>query len=210
MSQMKLRAKVQLKKKGQGAEIPIEGDVHARLRWNVPKDLDLHAFIRTKPGQSEVSSGFLGRKKETVNVPSEDIHLFFNSRRKYNNKTGFPWAFLTEDEGIGDSFGGDTEKDENMFFYGLKEHHEYVLIVANIYGENGHRFSDYGATVTILDMAGSELIDVPLDSDIAGSYAIVAYIDNSGTKPMLYKVDTIQDEKPNFENFLSTFKRSLF
>ncbi len=189
---LQISSKVVLKKKGDRSVIPIS-NLHATLVWKAAVDLDLHAYYQTKitaPKGGNIWSKLLGGGS---GKPGEEGHVYYAYR---GNKNQYPWIYLDQDAGIGDT-GGDNE--ENLYFTTL-EHIEHLLIVATIFNKPNAIFARYDGTVIIT--ANNDSFEVPLIATEPGNNCIIAHIDNSGNQPILININKVQDKSPTIASFL--------
>ena len=183
--------KINLKKEGDWASIPVK-NLHCRLVWTAPVDLDLHAYYLSKNERKNniFSRLFKGKPSHSKN---EGLVYFGN----YGSENKFPYICLDQDAGVGD-VGGDNE--ENLYFIDLSVH-EYILIVANIFNKSNTSFSSYDGKVVLT--ADNKEYTVPLISQEKGSYCIIACIDNRGEEPKLININKITNRRPKIKEFMN-------
>lgn len=184
--------KINLKKEGDWANIPVK-DLHCTLSWTKPVDLDFHAYYLTKNKNNVTAMGFLSKLFGMPQNNNGEGRVYYAKR---GSKNSFPYIYLDQDAGIGD-VGGDNE--ENLYFTDL-EHHDYILIVANIFAKSNVAFSSYDGKVVLT--ANGEEFTVPLTSNEIGGYCVVAYIDNTGDVPKLINTNKTLVSKPSVSSFL--------
>jgi tellurite resistance protein TerA len=147
---------MELKQKGQEANVGGFKQLMVTMKWTTAADFDLAAAYEGKDGkQGLVYFGELG-----------DLNAF-------------PYMQLSGDEGVGDK-GGDNE--EVMRITKLDDMN-YVWILCWDYGKvkdgAAARFKDSDVSLTIIDDKGTTH-DVTLDTGDMGNVAVLATIDNSG------------------------------
>ena len=146
---------MELKQKGQEAQLGGIKQFMVSLKWTTAADFDLAAAFENKKGEkSMVYFGELGSLNE------------------------YPYMQLSGDEGVGDT-GGDNE--ETMRVMKLDDM-KYVWIFCWDYGaiQEGKpaRFSDSDVSVSLMDDKGTSH-SVHLDTGVLGNVCLVASIDNS-------------------------------
>ncbi len=145
-----------LKQKGQEANVGGFKQLMVSMRWTTAADFDLAAAYEDKNGKQGL--------------------VYFGELGDLNN---FPHMQLSGDEGVGDS-GGDNE--ETMRITKLDDM-KYVWILCWDYGkvQDGapSRFNDSDVTLSVIDDKGNSH-NVTLDTGDMGNVALLATIDNSG------------------------------
>lgn len=193
--------KINLKKEGDWANIPVK-NLHCKLQWTKPVDLDFHAYYSPKLDvdvPQEEKKGIFKRLFGSDSSASQAKQnkeglVYFGNR---GSKSRFPFIYLDQDAGIGDT-GGDNE--EKLYFTDLA-YHDYVLIVANIFNKSNASFASYDGKVVLT--ADNQEFTVPLTSKEHGSYCVVAYIDNTGVEPKLINVNKTFENKPKISDFIN-------
>lgn len=161
----------------------VEGKTKLRavLEWNAAVDLDIHAFYRPRGG-------------------GKDGHVFFGSKGKKNKK---PYIHLDKDMGVG-NVGGDNRE---IITIGALGEVELILIVTNIFRVFGFlaeddNFARYDGSVSIITSLNDE-VEVPLTSDVAGRWCVIALIDNSDPEsPVVTNINRVVREEPKIDDYL--------
>ena len=155
--------------------------LRAVLEWNAAVDLDIHAFYRLRSG-------------------GKDGHVFFGSKGKKNKK---PYIYLDKDMGVG-NVGGDNRE---IITIGALGEVECILIATNIFRVFGflakeENFARYDGFVSIITSLNEE-IEVPLTSNVAGRWCVVALIDNScADYPVVTNINEVVNEEPKIDDYL--------
>jgi len=177
---MDIKPKVILKQKGDFTEIAQRlTRIQVKMTWTTGVDLDLHAFYRTKTGETG--------------------HIYFADK---GNLTQFPFIALDKDEGVGNSAG---LHEENLTISSL-ENIETILIATNIFRffgflSKGDNFARYDGKVSLQTNAG-EHIEVPLISNEIGKWCAIAAIDNSNpVAPKVININRVQKTEPDLDTF---------
>jgi len=206
---MQLKQKVELKAKGQSIELKPKGGAkmpfHAALKWTSSVDLDLRCIYRLKeeaiaaPAPAP-SSGFFGKIKGALSAlaaPSRDGQVFTNllPGGSHGKRNAAPWITLDGDSGVG-NVGGQNE--ENMHFWNI-DNVETALIVVNNFGAPNHPFSSHDGKVVVT--GGDSEFTVPLDSPHAGSWCVVALIDNKSGTPTLTNINSTSTHQPQLSEY---------
>jgi hypothetical protein len=110
-----------------------------------------------------------------------------------------PYAWLSEDQGVG---GNKGEEDELITFV-KPEKVKYALIVANVWGDNRAKFCNYDGVIRV--QAGSDSIEVPLTSTERGSWAIAALIDFTGLTPRVINIDETSTTEPDINDYINEY-----
>lgn len=127
-----------------------------------------------------------------------DLYAFYRTpngdtgRVYFSAKTGLGGVIrLDGDAGVGD-IGGDNE--ENMTISDLSRI-EHLVIAANIYGKSGANFAKYNSRVLV--KTDLKEFEVPLTSTTGGSWAVIAWVNNSNPdNPQLNNVNIVQKHEP--------------
>lgn len=146
---------MELKQKGEAAQLGGMKQFLVSLKWTTAADFDLAAAYETKDGKlGLVYFGELGSLNE------------------------FPFMQLSGDEGVGDA-GGDNE--ETMRVMKLDDH-KYVWLFAWDYGAvtdgKPARFGGSDASITLMDDTGANH-EVKLATGEMGNVVCMATVDNS-------------------------------
>ncbi len=149
---------MELKQKGQEAQLGGIKQFMVSLKWTSAADFDLAAVYESKDGRvGLVYFGELG------------------------NLNDFPYMQLSGDEGVGDT-GGDNQEDMRVMKIDDMNH---IWILCWDYGavQEGKpaRFAASDVSVSLMDDTGTGH-DVTLDTGDTGNVCVVAQVDN--TNPM--------------------------
>ena len=188
-----LKPKVTLKLKGEEAFISVK-QLIVNLSWTSQVDLDLMAFYKAKDGR-------------TGGVFSTNY-----SGGSMGNLNAFPYIQLSEDAGVG-AKGGPNE--EMLRITKLNDIGELYICTVNftdaVHNKNVS-FNKYDAQVSVTDDRG-ETVFVPLDSNQAGTVAVIAKIDNTGfmgaklvNMNQIMDLKTFQSTIPGANSFQITSK----
>ena len=146
---------MELKQKGQEAQLGGIKQFMVTLKWTTAADFDLAAAYEAKDGKKGL--------------------VYFGEKGDLN---GFPFMQLSEDAGVGDSGGDNKEEMRVMKIDDMK----FIWILCWDYGavQEGKpaRFAGSDVTVSLMDDSGTGH-DVSLDTGDAGNVCIVATVDNS-------------------------------
>lgn len=166
----------------QGARAPLSLEktqdgftsVRVRLSWTAGVDLDLHAYYRTKDGQTG--------------------HVYF-ANKGANTKP--PYIRLDEDAGVGNTAG---QNEENIVI-GRLDHLETVVIATHIFRffgflHKGDNFAKYDGRV-LIQPEGQPGVEVPLTSREPGKWCEIARIDNSSGGPQVVNVNRTGKDAPS-------------
>ena len=149
---------MELKKKGQEANLGGIKQCMMVLKWTTAADFDLAAAYRTKDGREGM--------------------VYFGEKGNLND---FPYMEAGEDEGVGDT-GGDNQEELRIASFDTMD---YIWLLCWDYSaiEKGTpaRFSDSDVSVTLMDDKGTTHA-VTLDTGDLGNLTLVTTIDN--TSPM--------------------------
>lgn len=160
----------------EGAELdvsePLEW-INAKMRWETPIDLDIHAFYKMTNGSKN--------------------HIWFS--QKVTNE-----GSLDNDAGIGDKVDNPKGNEENIKFPSLNGI-ERILIATKIYSQHGC-FSDYRAQVEVsTSNPNQEKIVVRMKSDERLDWCVIAMIDNSDPdKPRVFPVNRVVAYDPDLND----------
>lgn len=156
-----LKSKVELKDKGEEANLPEIKQAVVTLGWQSDVDLDLMAFIEKKDGSN---------------------HGVFtdNLNGDMGNLNAFPFMTLSEDAGVG-ATGGDNQEVIKMTK--IDDTINKIRFVALNYTDAKNKnpdasFSQYGGKINFMNETG-EAFEVDLNSEEKGTVALIATIDNS-------------------------------
>ncbi len=146
---------MELKQKGEEANVGGFKQLMVAMRWTTAADFDLAAAYEEKGGkQGLVYFGELG----DLNAP--------------------PFMQLSGDEGVGDKGG---ENEEVLRITKLDDM-KYVWLICWDYGKikegSAARFNDSDVTLSVMDDKGTAH-EVNLDTGDMGNFALIATIDNS-------------------------------
>lgn len=181
-----------LANQGESAVIPhnglnlseyVAGNTKLRvvLEWNAAVDLDIHAFYRHR-------------------AKGNDGHVFFGAKGKKSKK---PYIHLDKDMGVG-NVGGDNRE---IITIGALGDVECILIATNIFRLFGFlreddNFARYDGSVSIITSLDDE-VRVPLTSDVAGRWCVIALIDNSSPEsPVVTNINKVVREEPKIDDYL--------
>jgi tellurite resistance protein TerA len=163
---MEIKKKIELKVKGETANIPELSQAVVQLEWinagEKDVDLDLMAFIEKKDGT-------------TFSVFTDLI-----SGGNMGDLNEFPCMKLDKDAGVGETQGKQMEKIQMPSIHkDIAKIHFVALNYTEAVAKNADAsFSDYDGTITIIDQSG-EAFEVRLDSKEKGVAALIATIDNT-------------------------------
>ncbi len=161
---MEIKSKVELKSKGEVAQLPTVKKLVVTLGWTSKVDLDLMAFYTTKTGTHG-------------GCYSDQISQDIKSLGDLNN---FPFMKLSGDAGVGKETEG--EESEELKIINLDDIAKVHLIALNYDAakakDGNASFSDLNGHITIVTDSG-ESFDVPLKSTEKGTAAHIATIDNT-------------------------------
>lgn len=146
---------MQLKQKGQQANVSTFKQLMATMTWTMGADFDLAAAYEKQDGtRGLVYFGELG-----------DLNAF-------------PFMQLSGDEGVGDERGDNTEQLRIASLEGMK----FVWLLCWDYEKvktgAAARFADSDVDLKVMDDTG-HVYDVKLDTGEMGNVAVVAVVDNS-------------------------------
>jgi len=178
---MELKPKQVLKQKGESAALSLKtkdsSGIHAKLTWKTAVDMDLHAFYKTKAGETG--------------------HVYFGNTGSLKKA---PYIALDQDSGVGATAG---DNEENIHIAGLDDL-DSVIIAAHIFRlfgflSKGDNFAKYGGKVLVSSDTGDS-IEVPLSSEERGRWCVIAKIDNSNALQVI-NINQVQKAKPTVEAF---------
>ena len=157
---MEIKSKVEVKEKGQTANLPTVKQLIATLTWDTELDLDLMAFYKTKNGEiGSVYSNLLGGSLGDLNGP--------------------PYMMLSGDAGVGASAGAHSEE---LKIVDLADIATLNIVAFNYTAaknkEASASFAGSNGKVTVLDENGNAF-EVPLTATSAGTAALICSIDNT-------------------------------
>ena len=146
---------MELKQKGQEAELGGIKQFMVSLKWTSAADFDLAVVYESKDGQTGM--------------------VYFGDK---GNLNAFPFMELSGDEGVGDT-GGDNQEDIRVTKI---DDMKYIWIVGWDYGMvqkgNPARFKESDVHVELVDDKSTNY-DVSLDTGDTGNTCVIATIDNS-------------------------------
>lgn len=179
---MEIKSKIELKDKGQTANLPTVKKLLVTLTWKSAVDLDLMAFYEKHDG----SDGGVYTK---------------NLGGSHGDLNKFPYMQLSGDEGVGAS-GGDNE--ENIRITNLDQIKKLYVIAINYTDakekNSNASFQMYDGRVSIVNEKG-ESFEVPLTSSENGTAALICSIDNSNPIGAVLKRE---DKVMGLETFVTT------
>lgn len=175
---MEIKSKLQLKTKGETANLPTVKQLVATLEWTKAVDLDLMVWGKDKAGKA------FGVYTDQLSGDSKTM----------GDLNAFPFMQLDKDAGVG-AQGGDNK--EVLKITKLDEVAELKLIALNFTEAKNNNpdasFANYDAKVTVMNEKG-EAFEVPLASTEKGSVATIAVIDNSSPiGATIKREDTVTD-----------------
>lgn len=146
---------MELKQKGEEANVGGIKQLMVAMKWTTAADFDLAAAYEAKDGKEGM--------------------VYFGELGDLN---AFPFMQLSGDEGVGDK-GGDNE--ETMRIAKIDDMN-YIWLLCWDYGKikdgGAARFKDSDVSLTVMDDKGTSH-DVALDTGDMGNVAVIATIDNS-------------------------------
>ena len=146
---------MELKQKGEEANVGGFNQLMVAMKWTTAADFDLAAAYETKDGQQGL--------------------IYFGELGDLN---ALPFMQLSGDEGQGDK-GGDNEE---VLRITKLDDMNYVWLLCWDYGKikdgSGARFKDSDVSLSVMDDKGTTH-DVTLDTGDMGNVALIATIDNS-------------------------------
>lgn len=147
---MELKAKITLKSKGETANLPSIKQMRAVLVWKSLVDLDLMVFGKKKDGS--VFSVFTNR--------------LGGNQGDLNN---FPFVCMADDQGVG-ATSGDKEESITIakFDPSISEMHIVCLNYTDASSGKNSSFSNYDASINIIDQDGNVLVQGQLNSTESG------------------------------------------
>lgn len=148
---------MELKKKGQEAQLGGIKQCMMILKWSAEADFDLAAAYKSKDGREGL--------------------VYFGEKGSLND---FPFMEAGEDEGVGDT-GGDKQEELRITKF---DDMDYIWFLCWDYGaiERGApaRFKDSDISVTLMDDKGTSH-QVSLDTGDIGNVCVVTTIDNTSS-----------------------------
>ena len=144
--------------------------IRAKLVWNKPVDLDLHAFVRLTNGKKH--------------------HIYWLRRKD-------AFMGLDDDQGIGGTIDEPQGNEENITCRRL-DGIDRILFATKIFNEEGC-FSDYEGRVEVTTSnPGQPKIVVDMRSDERLDWCVIAMLDNGNPKqPWMYAVNRVVADKPD-------------
>ena len=144
--------------------------INSKLIWNMPVDLDLHAFVRLKNGVEH--------------------HVFFGCK-----SDGL--MALDDDRGIGGSIDSPSGNEENIRCATL-EGIERILFATKIFNAGGC-FADYGGRVEVTTSNQRQaMIKVDMVSRERMDWCVIAMLDNSDPRaPRVYPINQVMSDDPD-------------
>ena len=146
---------MELKQKGQEAQLGGIKQFMVTLKWTTAADFDLAAVYETRDGRTGI--------------------IYFGDKGDLN---AFPFMQLSGDEGVGDT-GGDNQEDMRVTRI---DDMKFIWILCWDYGAvtegKAARFANSDVSVSIMDDKGTSHA-VSLDTGDTGNTCVVATIDNS-------------------------------
>ncbi len=146
---------MELKQKGQEAQLGTIKQFMVSLKWTTATDFDLAAAYETKDGRTGL--------------------VYFGDMGNLNE---FPFMQLSGDEGVGDK-GGDNQEDMRVTKI---DDMKYIWVLCWDYGavQDGKpaRFAESDVKVSLTDNTGTQH-NVSLDTGEMGNVCLVATVDNS-------------------------------
>lgn len=147
---------MELKQKGQEAQLGSIQQFMVTLKWTSAADFDLAAAYETKDGKHGL--------------------VYFGELGSLND---FPYIQLSGDEGVGDT-GGDNQEDMRVMKI---DDMNYIWVLCWDYGavQEGKpaRFAQSDVAVFLMDDTGTNH-SVTLDTGDLGNICVVAAVDNTG------------------------------
>jgi tellurite resistance protein TerA len=182
-----------LEKKGDTTRIPLQ-NLHVKLKWTAPVDLDLHAYFRLRSDAPKQKVGLFKRLLGAGSgKPGSVGHVYYGFRGCIDK---YPWIKLDQDAGIED-IAGDNE--ENMQFSDLT-YHEHIFIVANIYDKPNANFASYDGKVIVY--YDSNEVEIQLTENKTGSYCIIAHVSNVDNQAYLANINRVQRSEPQLNELV--------
>jgi len=177
---MEIKPKVQLKTKGETANLPTFDQAKVTLKWSSQVDLDLMVLGEDTDGGH-------------IAVLSK---LITNDAKSQGDLNAHPYMLLSEDAGVGAQGGDNSEEVKIMNLNHVKK----VSIVAlNFTAASANKtdasFSQENGVVTLETFKGDVAtpFEVPLTSTENGTVAIIATIENTSMGFTLKMEDTVTD-----------------
>lgn len=171
-----LKRKIQLKEKGEVANLPTIKQALVTLKWKTNKDFDLMAFITKKDGTHHgVYTNNLGGDLGDANA--------------------FPFMILSDDAGVGGTVA-DGGNVETLKITKIDDSIRKIDLVALNYDDalskNNSSFSDYDAVISLIDDSG-ESFEISLNSKDKGIAAVIATIVNGPIGAIIENKSTVTD-----------------
>lgn len=146
---------MQLKKKGDSAQIGGINQFMVTLKWTSAIDFDLAAIYETKEGQEGI--------------------VYFGDQGDLNK---FPFMQLSDDEGVGDTGGENQEDLRVMDLSPMNKVYIFCWDYPSLEKGDIARFKDSDITVNIIDDSGKSY-NCSLDNTNSGNVICMAEIDNT-------------------------------
>ncbi len=149
--------------------------IRAKLIWNKPVDLDLHAFVRLTNGRKH--------------------HIYFGDKND-------EFMALDDDQGVGGTVDTPQGNEENITCRKLAGV-DRILFATKIFNEGGC-FSDYEGRVEVTTSnPGQPKIVVDMRSQERLDWCVIAMLDNGNpTQPWMYAVNKVVADEPNVDSSL--------
>jgi len=161
-----IKPKLELKAKGEVANLPTVKALKVTLGWSSSVDLDLMAFYERKDGG------------DAGGVFSDQIS---GDAKSLGDLNAFPFMQLSGDAGVAKAAEG--EESEELRVTKLDDISKLYIIALNYTGAKAKdvtaSFGTYNGHVQILDELGNSF-NVPLGAMEQGTVAHIATIDNTG------------------------------
>ena len=156
-------------------DMPRQVDwINAKLIWNTPVDLDLHAFVKLTNGDAR--------------------HVYFGGERKNE--------FVSLDLGCGVGYVTDdpTRNEESMHCRRLAEI-ERILFATMRIGEE-ERFSDYhGRMEFTTNNPDQPTICVNMVSSESKDWCVIAMLDNCNSRgPRIFPINRVMSSEPDIND----------
>lgn len=172
--------KIVLSKQGEQAKLNLDKKenkikkINVKISWTKGVDLDLHAFYLDKDGYRK--------------------HIYFGEKES-NLVT------LDKDSGVGNTSGNNEENLTVKDIDGI----DYILFAVNIFRffgflNKGENFAKYDGK--ILFSTNVSQIEVPLNSDKIGKWAVIALVDNNDGEAKVKNINDIRLDEPKIEDYI--------
>lgn len=155
-----IKSKVELKSKGEVANLPTIKQALVKLSWKTRKDFDLMAFVTKKDGSHHgVFTSLLGGDQGNANA--------------------FPFMILSKDAGVGNTVENNGENVETLKITKIDDSVAQIDLVALNYDDAARKasssFSQFDAKITLINDNG-ETFEAALNSQAQGVAAHIATI----------------------------------